>query len=337
MKEESKYIFSKGDLSRKDFSIQFRNDKGNFYLPIEKVKEIYCFNDITLSTKLLEVISKAGIIVNFFDYYGNYIGSFYPKANLVSGNLVIKQSLTYINNREKIAKAIVIGIARNIYFTLYHYYRHGAKELKTLLDFYKKEVPIILEKVRNIKEILSIEGKIWAEFYASFKYFLPEDFLINKRVKRPPDNPMNALISFGNTILYTKTIAQIYNTHLNQTISFLHEPSEARFSLSLDLTEVFKPIVVYKTIFELINNKKIRIEKHFESKYNYALLNDEGKKIFIDAFEERINQTFMHTKLKRQISYKHAIKLDGYKLIKCITENKEFIPFDMESKQWKII
>ena len=337
MKEESKYIFSKGDLSRKDFSIQFRNDKGNFYLPIEKVKEIYCFNDITLSTKLLEVISKAGIIVNFFDYYGNYIGSFYPKANLVSGNLVIKQSLTYINNREKIAKAIVIGIARNIYFTLYHYYRHGAKELKTLLDFYKKEVPIILEKVRNIKELLSIEGKIWAEFYASFKYFLPEDFLINKRVKRPPDNPMNALISFGNTILYTKTIAQIYNTHLNQTISFLHEPSEARFSLSLDLSEVFKPIVVYKTIFELINNKKIRIEKHFESKYNYALLNDEGKKIFIDAFEERINQTFMHTKLKRQISYKHAIKLDGYKLIKCITENKEFIPFDMESKQWKII
>lgn len=333
MKEESKYIFSKGDLSRKDFSIQFRNDKGNFYLPIEKVKEIYCFNDITLSTKLLEVISKAGIIVNFFDYYGNYIGSFYPKANLVSGNLVIKQSLTYINNREKIAKAIVIGIARNIYFTLYHYYRHGAKELKTLLDFYKKEVPIILEKVRNIKEILSIEGRIWAEFYASFKYFLPEEFLINKRVKRPPDNPMNALISFGNTMLYTKTIAQIYNTHLNQTISFLHEPSEARFSLSLDLSEVFKPIVVYKTIFELINNKKIKIEKHFESKYNYALLNDEGKKIFIDAFEERINQTFMHTKLKRQISYKHAIKLDGYKLIKYITENKEFIPFDMENKQ----
>ena len=66
MKEESKYIFSKGDLSRKDFSIKYKNDKGNFYLPIEKVKEIYCFNDITLSTKLLEVISKAGIIVNFF-------------------------------------------------------------------------------------------------------------------------------------------------------------------------------------------------------------------------------------------------------------------------------
>ena len=59
--------------------------------------------------------------------------------------------------------------------------------------------------------------------------FLPEDFVMNKRVKRPPDNPINALISYGNTLLYTKTISAIYQTHLDQRISFLHEPSEGRF------------------------------------------------------------------------------------------------------------
>lgn len=123
-------------------------------------------------------------------------------------------------------------------------------------------------KAKDIKQILSIEGKVWAEFYSTFKYFLPEDFMINKRVKRPPDNPMNAMISFGNTLLYTKTISEIYNTHLEQSISFLHEPSEARFSLSLDLSEVFKPVIVYKTIFDLVNNKKIKVEKHFNSKVN---------------------------------------------------------------------
>lgn len=333
MKEESKYIFSKGDLSRQDFSIKYKNEKGNFYLPIQKVKELYCFNDITLSTKLLEILARAGIIVNFFNYYGNYIGSFYPKETLVSGSLVVRQAIVYTTTREKIAKSIVMGIANNIYHTLYHYYRHGVKELKPLLDFYKKDVISILNKVNSIKEILSVEGRIWAEFYNSFQYFLPEEFLMNKRVKRPPDNPMNALVSFGNTLLYTKTIAQIYHTHLDQTISFLHEPSEARFSLSLDLSEVFKPIIVYKTIFELVKNKKIKVEKHFDSKYNYALLNDEGKKLFIDAFEDRINQTFLHAKLKRQISYKHAIKLDGYKLIKYMLEDKEFKPFNLEEKQ----
>lgn len=330
MKEESKYIFSKGDMTREDYSIKFKNKNGNFYLPIEKVKEIYCFNDITLSTKLLEALSKAGIIVN---YYDNYFGSFYPKNSLVSGSLVVKQALKFSESRIDIAKSFVIGMAKNIRFTLYHYYRHGVSQLKPLLDFYNKDVDMLLKKAHNIKQVLSVEGKIWSEFYNSFKYFLPEEFLMNKRVKRPPDNPINALISFGNTLLYTKTITQIYNTHLDQTISFLHEPSEARFSLSLDLSEAFKPIIVYKTIFELVNNHKIKVEKHFDKKYNYALLNEDGKKIFIDAFEDRINQTFLHSTLKRNISYKHAIKLDGYKLIKTLLEDKKFEPFDMEKKR----
>ena len=105
-----------------------------------------------------------------------------------------------------------------------------------------------------------------ATFYSMFRYILPEDFIMNKRVKRPPDNPINALISFGNTLLYTKTISAIYQTHLNQSISFLHEPTEQRFSLSLDLSEVFKPIIVFKTIFELVNTKRLTVEKHFDKK-----------------------------------------------------------------------
>ena len=333
MKSESKYIFSKGDLTREDFSIKYKNDKGNFYLPIEKIKELYCFNDITISTKLLEILSTAGIIVHFFNYYENYVGTFYPKESLISGNVTVKQALAFENNRLIIAKAIVRGIAKNIKAVVYHYYRHGVKELKDSIDFYNKDIERLLGKAKDIKQILSVEGKIWATFYSSFKYFLPEDFIINKRVKRPPDNPMNAMISFGNTLLYTKTIAQIYNTHLNQAISFLHEPSEARFSLSLDLSEVFKPIIVFKTIFDLVNNKKIKVEKHFEEKLNYSLLNEDGKKIFIEAFENRINQTFEHAKLNRKITYKQAIKLDGYKLIKYILEGKEFVPFDYEKKE----
>ena len=333
MKSESKYIFSKGDLTRQDFSIKYKNEKGNFYLPIEKIKELYCFNDITISTKLLDILGTAGIVVHFFNYYENYVGTFYPKKALISGKLTVKQAITFENNRLFIAKAIVNGIAKNIKAVVYHYYRHGVKELKELIDFCSKDVNRLLEKSNDIKQILSVEGKIWAMFYASFKYFLPEDFVINKRVKRPPDNPMNAIISFGNTLLYTKTISQIYNTHLDQAISFLHEPSEARFSLSLDLSEVFKPIIVFKTIFDLVNNKKLKVEKHFEEKLNYSLLNENGKKVFIEAFEDRINQTFEHPKLNRKITYKQAIKLDGYKLIKYILEEKEFIPFDFEKKE----
>ena len=332
MKEETRYIFSKGDLFQKDLSICFKNEKGNFYIPIKDTKELYCFNEITLSTKLLGLLAKTGIVVHFFGYYENYLGTFFPKEYLLSGRLTVKQALAYESSRLIIAKAIVIGIGKNIRTVLYHYYRHGKTELKSFLDWLKKDFGDQVERCRDIKQLLCVEGEVWAKFYSSFSVILPSDFVMNKRVKQPPDNPINALISFGNTLLYTKTVSLIYHTHLNQTISYLHEPAERRFSLSLDLSEVFKPIIVFKTIFDCVNNRKIVVEKHFDKKLNYAILNENGRKVFIDEFEDRFNQTFEHERLKRRISYKQAIKLDSYKLIKYLMEGKEFMPFDAEAK-----
>jgi len=187
-----------------------------------------------------------------------------------------------------------------------------------------------LERADSIKFVLAVEGDLWQRFYSEFKYILPEEFAMNKRVKRPPDNPINAMISFGNTLLYTKTISAIYQTHLDQRISFLHEPSEGRFSLSLDLCEVFKPIIVFRSIFNLVNNRKIQVEKHFEKKVNYCILNEAGRNLFIQEFEERMESVFSHPKLKRKVSYRTAIKLDCYKLIKFFMEGKEFTPFSVK-------
>lgn len=331
MRNSTRYIMNVGELKRKDNSIAFHNEKGNFYIPIESTKEIYCLNEVSINTKLLDFISKAGITIHFFNYYGHYSGSFYPKEQLISGKLTVQQAKTYLENREVIAKAIVQGIADNIYEVLYHYYKHDKKDVKPTVDWIKEEVPRYLKNENlDIKRILYIEGEVWQRFYSCFKYFLPESFVFNKRVKRPPDNPMNALISFGNSILYSKTVSQIYNTHLNQSISYLHEPSEGRFSLSLDLSEVFKPVIIYKTIFELVNNRRIQVEKHFDKELNYCLLNKEGKAIFVEAIEKRFESVFEHSRLKRKISYKTAIKLDGYKLIKFIMEGKKFTPFSMK-------
>ena len=331
-KNHTRYIFSMGELKRKDNSIAFSNEKGNFYLPIEETRELYCLNEVSFNTKFLDFIAKAGITMHIFNYHGGYSGSFYPKEYLISGELTIKQSLAYVENRLTIAKSIVLAIAANIHETLYHYYRHDKKELKPYLDWLKNDVSALLSVCAKIEQVLFVEGQIWNRFYDSFRHFLPEDFVMNKRVKRPPDNPINALVSFGNTLLYTKTISAIYHTHLNQSISFLHSPGEGRFSLSLDLSEAFKPVIVFRTIFELVGRRRISVEKHFDKSLNYALLNEDGKKIFIDAFEERLNETFMHPRLKRKTSYKNCLKLDGYKLIKHIVEGKEFAPFCLKDK-----
>ncbi|MBS5824993.1 MAG: type I-B CRISPR-associated endonuclease Cas1 [Clostridium argentinense] len=326
----TRYITSMGELTRKDNSLCFRKDGKNVYIPIENTKEIYCLSEVSINTKLLDFLSQHKIIVHFFNYHGGYSGTFYPRERYNSGRLLVAQVDAYRNNRLEIAKSIVNGIGQNIGEVLYHYYKHDKKEVKETIDWISNDFIINLDRAKDIKQLMQVEGKVWQRFYSEFKHILPEDFILNKRVKRPPDNPINALISFGNTLLYGKTIAAIYNTHLDQRISFLHEPSEGRFSLSLDISEVFKPVIVYKTIFELVNRKKLQVSKHFDKKVNYCLLNEEGRKIFITAFEERMETVFTHPKLKRKVTYRTAIKLDCYKLIKFILEGKEFKPFNLK-------
>lgn len=327
----TRYIMSMGEITRKDNSLCFCKGGKNVYIPIENTKEIYCMNEVSVNTKLLDFLSQNHVIMHFFNYYEGYSGTFYPKDQYNSGRLLIKQAETFEKSRLVVAKAIVRGIGQNIYEVLYHYYKHEKKEVKDALDWIRKDFYIRVEGAEDIKALMAVEGEVWMRFYDTFQYFLPSDFVMNKRVKRPPDNPINALISFGNTLLYTKTISAIYRTHLDQRISFLHEPSEGRFSLSLDISEVFKPVIVYRTIFDLVNNRRLQVEKHFDKKVNYCLLNEEGRKIFIEAFEERIESVFVHSKLKRKVTYRTAIKLDCYKLIKYILEGKEFVPFSLKN------
>ena len=210
----TRYITSMGELTRKDNSLCFRKDGKNVYIPVENTKEIYCLNEVSINTKLLDFLSQNNIIVHFFNYYEGYSGTYYPKNKYNSGRLLVKQVNKFESNRLDIAKAIVTGIGINIKEVLYHYYKHNKKEVKETIDWIKESFFTRVENSKNIKELMCVEGELWEKFYREFKHFLPEEFVMNKRVKRPPDNPINALVSFGNSLLYTKTISSIYRTHL---------------------------------------------------------------------------------------------------------------------------
>jgi CRISPR-associated protein Cas1 len=320
-----------GEIKRKDDSIAFKTADGWRYVPVEGVRELYFMNEVSLNSKFLNFCGRVGIVLHFFSYSGRYGGTFFPKKRYISGELIIKQVEAFQNRRVELARRFVLGIIRNLYEVVYHYYRHGRKGVKPFIDFLK-EAEGWAEKAPNLNHLLQIEGGVWNRFYSTFNQFLPPQFAMEKRVKRPPDTPINALISFGNSLLYAKTVTALYQTHLEQSISYLHAPQEGRFSLSLDLSEPFKPVIVFRTIFELINRRQLRIEDHFDKGVNYALLNEEGRKLFIRKFEERLQEKFYHPRLKRKISYQTALKLEGYKLIKNLMEGAPFRAFSLKEK-----
>lgn len=327
MSDSTKYIFSMGELKRQDNSLVFRTETQHTYIPIENTKELFMMNEISINTKLLSFLSANGIIIHFFNYYGGYVGTFYPKEKYLSGKLKVLQVKKYLDNREDIALSFVNGMRNNALEFISKRREVGSEEIKNIVTDLKYNIPRMYDNISGIKNILAVEGMVWNNIYKSLNCFIDPDFISNKRVKRPPDNPLNAMISYGNSLLYAKTISQIYQTHLDQTISFLHEPSQGRFSLALDISEVFKIAIVLPVIVNMINKKMIKIDKHFHKDLNYCHLNEEGRKKFTLELEKKLDSTFEHKILKRKVSYLTAIKLDGYKLIKNILENKEFNPF----------
>jgi CRISPR-associated protein Cas1 len=155
---------------------------------------------------------------------------------------------------------------------------------------------------------------------------LNEDFKYEKRTRQPPQNEVNAMISFGNSLLYTATLTEIYNTQLNPTISYLHEPGERRFSLCLDISEIFKPLIVDRLIFYLVNKKIIQLED-FKEELDGIVFTEEGKRKFLKYYEEKLATTIKHRSLRRNVSYQRLIRLEAYKLIKHLIGVKEYKPF----------
>ncbi len=329
--ERDYYIFKSGRLERKDNTLYLETTDENNQpvkkpIPVEAVNSIYLMGEIDLNTRLLDFLSQNKIVLHNFNYYGHYSGSYYPREYITSGFLLVKQVEHYKNKslRLQIAKEFVKSAAHNLKNNLRHYQKQGKNVTESINSIENEENKI--EMVTDIYELMAAEGHIRDTYYQTFNEILKLDREFSKRTKQPPDNPINCLISFGNMLVYTSVLSEIYHTHLNPTISFLHEPGTRRFSLSLDLAEIFKPILSDKVAFKLINNQMLKPE-HFEEKLNFCYLKEAGRKIYIREYDERLQTTIEHRDLKRSVSYRHLIRLECYKLAKHILGEKEYKAF----------
>lgn len=332
------YLFNPGVLERKDNTLKFtpyeEDGNGEYlrpgqprFLPVEDVGELYVFGSLRANSALFNFLGQKDIAVHFFDYYENYTGSFMPRDGLLSGRMLLAQTAFHQNKKKRVALAqkFIEGAAANMLKNLNYYDRRGKdltsqiERIETLSDG--------IASTTEIDELMGLEGNIRMSYYEAFDLIL-NDFQMEGRSKQPPQNEVNALVSFGNMMCYSQCLRAIHQTQFNPTISYLHTPGERRYSLCLDISEIFKPIIVDRIIFKVLNKKEIQ-ERHFDKKLNRCLLNEEGRKIFVKNFEEKLNETILHRKLGRSVSYKHLIKLECYKLCKHLLDIEEYKPLKM--------
>lgn len=314
------YLFNPGRVSRKDNTLKFvpvdeHGQEGTpKYLPIEGIEALFIFGSIDANSAWFNFMGKQGIPVHFFDYYEHYTGSFQPKPGLLAGKMQILQTQAHLkpSRRMHIAQSLVAAASYNFLQNI-RYYQNRGRPLEAQRHSLEQWRASIAESP-DIPTLMGIEGNCRQVYYQAFEHILT-DFPMNGRDKQPPSNEVNALISFGNMMCYSLALDQIFHTQLNPTISFLHEPGARRYSLALDLAEIFKPILVDRLIFRLLNKKELK-SHHFEEKMGGCFLKDKGKQVFITAFETRLKETIQHRSLGRKVSYKRLMLLECYKLQK---------------------
>lgn len=319
------YITQPGRLRRKDNTLYLEpEDAKRIPIPVEDIDTLYFFGELDLNTRLLNFLTQKHIPFHVFNYYGYYAGSYYPREYLNSGSLLVKQ----VQHYERPAKRMTIAheFVESAVFNMLRILRYHTNRGKDCSPQIEAMETLLAESrsARNTNELMGYEGSIRDTYYTAFNTILTLKIPFDKRVRRPPNNPINALISFGNSMMYSACLTEIYRTQLNPTISFLHEPGARRFSLSLDLAEIFKPLIIDRIIFRLFNRRQLDESKHFETNVDGCYLNENGRKLFIAAFDEQLKQTVSHRKLKRHVSYQRLIRLECYKLIKHLVDMEPY-------------
>ncbi|MFK5708344.1 type I-B CRISPR-associated endonuclease Cas1b [Lysinibacillus boronitolerans] len=317
------YLFNNGRIQRKDSTIYLVFEDGTKKtLPIENTENLHVFAEMDINTSFFNLMNQKDVNIHFYNYYGYYSGSYTPRRKKVAGFVDVQQAAHVMDLNKR------LYIAQQFVYIAIHHMLRNIRRYKDEVEPFINEITQLKKQVADatdIQTLMGIEGKIRFAYYQCFNAIIKNpDFQFTKREKRPPTNPINALISFGNSLMYTAVLSEMYKTQLNPTISYLHESGSRRFSLSLDIAEIFKPLLMDNLIFMLINKKMIRAE-HFEYiEEHICLLNETGRKIFIAEFEKRMSTTIKHRKLNRQTSYRFLIRLECYKLIKHLIGDEDY-------------
>ena len=327
------YLLSSGALRRKDNTlfVERAGEPGQKprFLPVETTDEIMVLGDLELNKSLLEFLTQKQIILHFFNYHGYYTGTYYPREHMNSGAVILAQAAHYMDGgkRHALASALIVGAIQNMRKVVGYYQRRASLEVQDILEDLER-FEDLAPRSEDVPGLMGIEGNVRNRYYQFFDRLVQDEgFKMLERTRRPPTNRMNALISFLNSMCYILALSQIYRTHLDPRIGFLHETNFRRFSLNLDLAEIFKPILVDRLIFSLVNKREIQ-EKHFEKETGGGIyLNDRGREVVLRAWEARVNETIEHPRLKRNVSYRGLVRMEAYKLQKHILGDTPYEPF----------
>jgi CRISPR-associated protein Cas1 len=305
---ETLFVSREAELKRRDNTLFIKVDGKSRPMPVEKLRHVVLMAESRLNSRLLSLCGTHGVRISVFDYYGYFKGAFEPVDQSPSGRVKLEQARSILDAAERlsIAREIVRGAAHNLRANLLYYQYRGTEALADPVS----RIDRLMEQIgstRETRDLMGIEGMIHQVYYPAWKLIDPWlDF--GRRVRRPPNNPVNCLISFLNQMVYTAVRHEAFKTHLDQSLSWLHSPSSGRASLSLDLAEPFKPVLADALIFRMARRRMVK-ENWFDERDGVCLLTDVGRRHVAEQFSTRLEEP-VQGRSYREWMYREALNLE---------------------------
>ena len=321
------HITSDGIINRKDYGLLFENEKKKHFIPVEVSDQLNIYGNVTLASSVLQILGNREIKVAFFDKYGRLIGTFLPEKTKRSAEIILVQSKNYMDEVVRIdtARRMEIAGLHNIRANLRYYEKKQKGNYKDRINAISEYIGEI-NRASSVNDMMLIEAKARQLYYASFNDILANpDFQYEKRTKRPPKDAINACISFGNTLLYNTFLTIMWKKGLDPRFGVVHATNRRSQSLNLDFADIFKPIIVDRIIFAMINKKMLTLLTDFETSNMGVYLSKEGKNIFLQMYEEKLKSKI--TFKGKEISYYQLLESDVQNYKNFLLKNESYKPY----------
>jgi len=318
-------------------------------IPLIKIDEVVVLGEVTLTASAIHMLLERNIEITFLGHYGQFKGCLSPPF---SKNAILRMAQyrahTDMTKRCELARRFVIGKLSNQRQRLQRYSRthqdaEVSQALRQLTDLIGGLATLSVHQLSAMKPlatgdhriegtaletILGMEGAGSAAYFRCFGKLLsdPRQWPFPGRVKRPPTDPVNSLLSFGYSLLTNKVASAVQLVGFDHFVGYLHSSFYGRPALALDLVEEFRPVIVDSVVLTILN-KRILTLKDFVVELGAYRLKDERRKVFFTQFEERLNEEVIHPLFGYKTSYRRCLELQARLLAKVLTgEIDEYPP-----------
>lgn len=323
------HIVQDGVLNKKDYALLFENEEEKHHIPVEVVDNMNLYGNVTISTNVLKTLCEKNIRLTIYNKYGDVEGYFVPQGYISASDTLLKQVSVYLDTGKRLefAKRMEVAGLHNMRANLRYYAKKKTnKELDEAITEFGGYIDEI-DAGSSVEELRLIEARARQKYYSLFNSIIEdENYCFVKRSKRPPRDAINAMISFGNTLLYNQIIQIIWKTSLDPRIGIVHASNRRSHTLNLDFADIFKPIVVDRVIFSLINLRQLKLDVDFECNENGSVyLSKGGKKLFISEFENKLASVM--TVKGKKITYKRIMHDEVVHFQKAIVSGEKYKPY----------